>query len=338
MDALTEFRNEGHSMAVLVTGAAGFIGYHTSLALMDRGEQVVGVDNFNDYYDVRLKEARAERLLARDAFSMVKADIADVEAVRGVMERHSHIDRVIHLAAQAGVRYSLVNPHAYTRANVEGHLVLMEAARRLPGLEHFVYASSSSVYGANTKFPFSIEDRTDNPVSLYAATKKAMEMMSESYARMYGLPSTGLRFFTVYGPWGRPDMAAYIFTRKIYAGEPIQVFNNGDMRRDFTFVEDIVSGVLGALDTRPKAADGTPHEVYNLGNNRSEKLLDFIETLENAIGKKAEKDFQPMQPGDVRETRADITASAEAFGFQPATPVSAGVPKFVEWYREYHGH
>lgn len=323
-------------MAVLVTGAAGFIGCETALALLDQGEEVVGVDNFNDYYDVALKEARAARFDGRNGFSMVRADIADKEAMEQVFKDRPDIDRVIHLAAQAGVRYSLVNPYAYTRANVEGHLVLMEAARSLPELKHFVYASSSSVYGANTKLPFAVDDRTDHPVSLYAATKKAMEMMSDAYARMYKIPLTGLRFFTVYGPWGRPDMAAYIFTRKIISGEPIQVFNNGDMRRDFTFIDDIVAGVLGALKTTPVADDGTPHRVYNLGNHQSEQLMRFIEVLQDAIGKKADIDFQPMQKGDVKETYADIEASRRDFGFEPKTGIDVGIPQFVKWYKGYY--
>ena len=324
-------------MSILVTGAAGFIGYHTSLALLARGEKVIGVDNFNDYYDVTLKENRAERLLAREGFTMVRADISDREAMEQTFARHDDIEGIIHLAAQAGVRYSLINPYAYTRSNVEGHLVLMEAARKLNNLKHFVYASSSSVYGANTKLPFSVDDPVDHPVSLYAATKRSMELLSESYARMYGLPMTGLRFFTVYGPWGRPDMAAYIFTKKIMAGEPIPVFNHGDMRRDFTFIDDIVSGIVGVLATTPKADDGTPHRVYNLGNNQSEQLMRFIEVLEQCLQRKAEIDFQPLQNGDVPETYADIDASTRDFGFKPVTPIDLGIPRFVDWYKEYHG-
>lgn len=324
-------------MSVLVTGAAGFIGYHCSLSLLEKGERVVGVDNMNDYYDVTLKEARVARLLAHDGFTLVQADIADREAMTAMVERHPDIDRVIHLAAQAGVRYSLIDPYAYTRSNIEGHLVLMESAKRLEGLKHFVYASSSSVYGANTKLPFSVDDRVDHPVSLYAATKRSMELMSESYARMYRLPLTGLRFFTVYGPWGRPDMAAYIFTSKILAGQPIPVFNDGDMYRDFTYIDDIVSGVLGCLATTPRAEDGTPHRVYNIGNNNSEHLMRFIEVLENALGHKAEIEFKPMEKGDVKETYADIAASTRDFGFEPTTGIDEGIPRFVEWYKQYHG-
>ncbi len=321
-------------MSILVTGAAGFIGSHVSLELLGRGERVIGIDNFNDYYDVALKDARASRLAEHDAFEMVRADIADRAAVEAVFDAHPDLTGVIHLAAQAGVRYSLINPYAYITANVEGHLVLLEAARRLEDLRHFVYASSSSVYGANTKLPFSVDDRVDHPVSLYAATKRSMEMISESYARMYALPLTGLRFFTVYGPWGRPDMAAYIFTSKILAGEKIPVFNNGDMRRDFTYIDDIVAGVIGCLDNPVS----TPvHRVYNIGNHRSEKLMDFIATLEDALGRKADIDFQPMQPGDVQETYADIEATRRDFGFEPATTIAEGIPRFVAWYRGYHG-
>ena len=251
--------------------------------------------------------------------------------------RHPDITGIIHLAAQAGVRYSLINPYSYTKSNVEGHLVLMEAARKLKDLKHFVYASSSSVYGANTKLPFSVDDPVEHPVSLYAATKRSMELLSESYARMYALPMTGLRFFTVYGPWGRPDMAAYIFTKKIIAGEPIPVFNNGKMRRDFTFIDDIVGGILGVLATTPKSPDGTPHRIYNLGNNRSEQLMRFVQVLEEALQRKAEIDFQPLQPGDVAETYADIDASIRDFGFNPVTPIEQGIPRFIDWYKDYHG-
>ncbi|MEK9672893.1 MAG: NAD-dependent epimerase/dehydratase family protein [Rhodospirillaceae bacterium] len=324
-------------MSIFVTGAAGFIGFHVSQALLARGERVIGIDNVNDYYDPTLKENRAARLLAHEGFSLVRADIADKDAVFGAFKRHGDIERIIHLAAQAGVRYSLINPHAYTHSNVEGHLMLMEAARTLKNFKHFVYASSSSVYGANTKLPFSIDDPVDHPVSMYAATKRAMELLSESYARMYKLPLTGLRFFTVYGPWGRPDMAAYIFTRKIVAGESIPVFNGGDMRRDFTYIDDIVAGVLGVLETTPEAADGTPHRLYNLGNNNSEQLMRFIGILETALQRKAEIDFQPMQTGDVQETFADIAASTRDFGFVPKTPIDEGIPRFVGWYKDYHG-
>lgn len=325
-------------MTVLVTGAAGFIGFHTSRTLMARGERVVGIDNVNDYYDPSLKEARLAILQQDDAFDFERADIADKDAVDALLARRNDIDRVVHLAAQAGVRYSLINPYAYMHSNLDGHLVLMEACRKLPNLRHFVYASSSSVYGANTKLPFSVDDPVEHPVSLYAATKRSMELLSESYARMFGLPLTGLRFFTVYGPWGRPDMAAFIFTKKILAGEAIPVFNNGDMRRDFTFIDDIVKGVIGCLDGPADLVDGKPpHRVYNIGNHRSEQLMDFIATLEGALGTKAEIDFQPMQPGDVKETYADIEATRRDFGFEPSTTIAEGVPRFIEWYREFYG-
>jgi UDP-glucuronate 4-epimerase len=339
-------------MSVLVTGAAGFIGYHTAAALLARGERVVGIDNLNDYYDVSLKEARLALLTESPAFRFEKVDIADREGVTAVLGRHPDLDRVIHLAAQAGVRYSLVNPYAYIHANVEGHVVLLEACRRLPRLSHFVYASSSSVYGANTKLPFSVDDRVDTPVSLYGATKKAMEEISHAYAHIYRIPLTGLRFFTVYGPWGRPDMAAFIFTRKILAGEPIPVFNNGEMRRDFTYIDDIVSGIIASLDRPPldrPPLDRPPLDrpgenavkaccrVYNLGNHRSEHLMDFIGAIERALGRKARLELLPMQTGDVKETFADIEASRRDLGFEPRTPIEEGVPRFIAWYQSFYG-
>jgi len=324
-------------MTILLTGAAGFIGMHVSLALLDRGETVIGIDNLNDYYDVSLKEARLARLTARENFSFVRGDIADLLTV---MDAVKGADRIVHLAAQAGVRYSLENPGAYIQANIVGHMNMLEAARSLgDGLRHMVYASSSSVYGGNTKLPFAVEDQVDNPVSLYAATKKSDELMSNAYAVTYGIPLTGLRFFTVYGPWGRPDMSAYIFTRKIVAGEPIPVFNHGDMQRDFTYIDDIVAGVLAVLELPADIGDnGKPrHRVYNLGNNQSEQLMRFIGVIEDALGTKAEIDFQPMQPGDVQATYADIGASQRDFGFEPKTPIDIGIPNFVAWYREFHG-
>ena len=324
-------------MTILLTGAAGFIGMHVSLALLDRGETVIGIDNLNDYYDVSLKEARLARLTARENFSFVRGDIADLPTV---MDAVKGADRIVHLAAQAGVRYSLENPGAYIQANIVGHMNMLEAARSLgDGLRHMVYASSSSVYGGNTKLPFAVEDQVDNPVSLYAATKKSGELMSNAYAVTYGIPLTGLRFFTVYGPWGRPDMSAYIFTRKIVAGEPIPVFNHGDMQRDFTYIDDIVAGVLAVLELPADIGDnGKPrHRVYNLGNNQSEQLMRFIGVIEDALGTKAEIDFQPMQPGDVQATYADIGASQRDFGFEPKTPIDIGIPNFVAWYREFHG-
>ena len=322
-------------MTILVTGSAGFIGSAVSEALLGRGDRVIGLDNFNDYYDVTLKKARAARLEQRDGFTQVSVDISDRDAVTSLFQNNANLSGVVHLAGQAGVRYSLIDPYAYISANIEGHVVLLEAARQLSGLRHFVYASSSSVYGASTRLPFSTDDPVDRPVSLYAATKKSMELISESYARMFGLALTGLRFFTVYGPWGRPDMAAYIFTRKIMAGEPIPVFNNGDMRRDFTYIDDIVSGVLACLDT-PR--DDNRHRVYNLGNHQPETLMRFIRVLEDVIGMKANLDFQPLQPGDVKETYADIEASRRDFGFEPVTGIAEGLSRFVAWYRTYHEH
>ena len=325
-------------MSILVTGVAGFIGYHTAIALLDRGEQVVGIDNLNDYYDVSLKEARLAQLSESGAFRFARVDIADREGVASVLDRHPDLDRVVHLAAQAGVRYSLKNPYAYIHSNIEGHVVLLEACRRLSHLRHFVYASSSSVYGANTKLPFSVEDQVDTPVSLYGATKKAMEEISHAYAHIYGIPLTGLRFFTVYGPWGRPDMAAFIFTRKILAEEPIPVFNNGDMRRDFTYIDDIVSGVIASLDRPPAERVGKPRcRVYNLGNQRSVHLREFIGEIERALGRKAKLELLPMQIGDVKETFADIEASRRDLGFEPKTPVEEGIPRFIAWYQSFYG-
>ena len=325
-------------MAVLVTGVAGFIGYHVALALIERRETVLGIDNLNDYYDVGLKEARLARLDGRPGFSFRRLDIADRQAISALFAEERRVDRVVHLAAQAGVRYSLINPYAYLRSNIDGQVVLLEAARRLPRLLHFVYASSSSVYGGNREMPFSTADRTDHPVSLYGATKKAMEVISESYAAMYGLPLTALRFFTVYGPWGRPDMAYFIFTRKILAGEPIPVFNHGDMRRDFTYIDDVVTGVIDCLDRPPPDDPGVGrHRLYNLGNNRPESLLDFICALELALGRKAMIELLPMQPGDVKETCADIEASRRDFDFQPRTSIHEGIPRFVAWFRERYG-
>ena len=322
-------------MTILVTGAAGFIGYHTSLALLGRGERVIGVDDLNDYYDVSLKEARLKNLEGEGGFTFHRLDIAERDAMDSLIRQHLDVTRVIHLAAQAGVRYSLVNPYAYIHTNVAGHLVVLEACRRLERLEHVVYASSSSVYGANDKLPCSTADRADRPLSLYAATKKSMEMISHAYDSLFGMPLTGLRFFTVYGPWGRPDMAAFIFTRKILAGEPIQVFNDGDMLRDFTYIEDIVAGVLGCLD-KPPEAGRTPGRLYNIGNNRSEPLMRFISILEEALGRKADIQFQPMQAGDVKETCADIADTRRDFGFEPKTTIDEGLPLFVRWYKEYH--
>ena len=324
-------------MSILVTGAAGFIGSQVSLALLQQGERVIGIDNLNDYYDVSLKQARLDWLAPHNAFSFEKVEISDREQMAALIAAHPEIDKIIHLAAQPGVRYSLVNPYVYTQYNVDAHLVLMEACRELKQLKHFVYASSSSVYGANSKLPYSVSDRTDNPVSLYAATKKSMELMSEAYSRMYGLPMTGLRFFTVYGPWGRPDMSPFIFISKIIAGEPIPVFNNGEMRRDFTYVDDIVAGVVACTQKAPiPSDDGAAHRVYNIGNNRSEKLMRYISVIEDAIGKKADINFMPMQKGDVHETYADIDDTRRDFGFDPKTSIDEGIPQLVKWYRDYY--
>jgi len=323
-------------MAVLVTGAAGFIGYHVSQHLLGRGETVIGLDVISDYYDIKLKHARLDQLKAQSGFSFHKLDLSDRDGVETAMDAITGIDRVVHLAAQAGVRYSLDHPFAYVDANLTGHMVMLELCRHLLNFKHMVYASSSSVYGGNTKLPFSVDDRTDSPVSLYAATKKANEHMSQCYSHLYGVPQTGLRFFTVYGPWGRPDMALYIFTKAITEGRPINVFNNGDMKRDFTFVDDIVAGVIAALDNPPDACSGPPHRVYNIGNHRSEPLMRMIEVLEDCLGRKAEINFQPMQPGDVKETYADVSAISNDLGYAPTTPIDIGVPKFVDWFKSYH--
>lgn len=324
-------------MSVLVTGAAGFIGYHVSEALMARGEAVVGVDSLNAYYDVTLKEARLARLRERAGFHFVRADIADHEGLTRALEPFADIDRVVHLAAQAGVRYSLEHPFAYAQANLVGHLSMLEFCRHREGLEHFVYASSSSVYGANAKLPFSVEDRTDDPVSLYAATKKSCELMSRSYSHLYGIPATGLRYFTVYGPWGRPDMAAFLFVRAMLADEEIRVFNHGRMKRNFSFIGDIVAGTLGALDHPPAVEDGcVPHRVYNLGNDEAVELLRFIEVLEDCVGRKARRRLEPLQPGDVPDTVADISAATRDFGYQPRTGIEDGLRAFVDWYRGYY--
>lgn len=325
-------------MTIIVTGAAGFIGYHLTRALLDRGERVIGVDSLNDYYDVALKQARLERIGGHKGFAFERLDLAEPGAFAALFKRYKKIARVAHLAAQAGVRYSLEHPEAYLRSNLVGHLHVLEACRHADALKHLVYASSSSVYGANTKLPFAVEDRVDRPVSLYAATKRGGELMSYSYSRLYGLPQTGLRFFTVYGPWGRPDMSAYIFTRAILAGEPIEVFNRGDMKRDFTFIDDIIGGMLAAIDRVPQPEGGEPpHRLYNLGNHRAEPLLRFIEVVERACGRKAKVKLRDMQPGDVKETYADIEASRQDLGFEPRTSIDEGVPRFVSWFRDYHG-
>jgi UDP-glucuronate 4-epimerase len=330
-------------MRILVTGAAGFIGHALSRTLLARGDEVVGIDDLNAYYAVSLKQARLATLreAGGNRFGFHQLDFADMAALTAALEGQA-IDRIVHLGAQAGVRYSLENPHAYASANLVGQVNLLELARHR-GVDHMVYASSSSVYGGNTRLPFAVEDRVDHPLSLYAATKKSGELMSETYAHLYRLPLTGLRFFTVYGPWGRPDMMMWKFTQAILAGEPIPVFNHGEMWRDFTYVDDIVAGVVAALDS-PPADDGEakaggsvkPHALYNIGNSKSEHLMRVVELLEEACGKKAEVELLEMQAGDVERTYADISAIATDLGYAPTTSIEEGVPRFVEWYREYH--
>jgi UDP-glucuronate 4-epimerase len=318
---------------VLVTGAAGFIGSSVAQALLARGDTVIGIDNLNDYYDVNLKHARLARF-DQDGFVFRRLDVSDRDQVLKLAEEFPGITGIVHLAAQAGVRFSLIDPYAYVQSNVMGQVVMLELAKRLPQLGHFVYASSSSVYGGNTKMPFSVDDPVERPNSLYAATKRSDELIGFTYAHLFKIPATGLRFFTVYGPWGRPDMAAFIFTSSILAGKPISVFNHGEMWRDFTYIDDIVNGVVRVLDRPPTGQP--PHKVYNLGNNKSEKLTDFIALIENALGKKAEISLEPLQPGDVPSTYADIEASRRDLGFEPSVPISVGIPRFVEWYKDHY--
>ena len=324
-------------MKTLVTGTAGFIGYHTANRLLDRGDEVVGIDIVNDYYSVELKNARLNRLKKKDGFQFHKLDLSDRSAYGKTEAAIEGVTRAIHLAAQAGVRHSIEHPFDYVGANLVAHMTILELCRHQPEFDHLVYASSSSVYGGNTKLPFAVEDRVDSPVSLYAATKRANEHMSYSYSHLYGLAQTGLRFFTVYGPWGRPDMALYIFADAIMNGRPIEVFNNGDMKRDFTYVDDIVTGVVAAHDNPPPADPGPPHRVYNIGNSQSEPLLRMISVLEECLGRKAEMIMKPMQMGDVKESFADIEAIRRDLGFEPTTPIDVGVPKFVEWFKSYNG-
>ena len=331
---------------ILVTGAAGFIGYHVARRLLERGDAVLGLDNLNRYYDVRLKKARLAQLKPFKKFQFRKLDLVNRKGMAALFAKHK-FRRVVHLAAQAGVRYSLVNPHAYTGSNVVGFMNVLEGCRHA-GTGHLVYASTSSVYGGNTRMPFSVHDNVDHPVSLYAATKKADELMAHTYAHLYGIPCTGLRFFTVYGPWGRPDMAMFLFTKAILAGKPIDVFNHGRMKRDFTYIDDIVEGVVRALD-RPAAPDpswsgetpnsatsSAPYRLYNIGNHRPVELLSMIELLERTLGKTARKNFLPMQPGDVPATYADVQDLIDDVGFKPDTPLEVGIRKFVEWYRSYY--
>ncbi|MEC8289876.1 MAG: NAD-dependent epimerase/dehydratase family protein, partial [Pseudomonadota bacterium] len=302
------------------------------------GGEVVGIDSVNDYYSVSLKRARLEKLLARDGFSFHKLDLSDRNTYAKTETAIKGVTRTVHLAAQAGVRHSIDHPFDYVDSNLVAHLTILELCRHQPNFEHLVFASSSSVYGGNRKLPFSIEDRTDSPISLYAATKRANEHMSYSYAHLYGLPQTGLRFFTVYGPWGRPDMALYIFADSIINSRPIEVFNHGEMKRDFTFIDDIVTGVVAAHDNPPARADGPPYKIYNIGNNRSEPLMRLIGVLEGALGRKAEIVQRPMQMGDVKESFADIDAIQTDLGFEPTTSIDVGVPKFVEWFKSYNGY
>ena len=320
-------------MTILLTGAAGFIGHHVAVALLDRGEHIVGIDNLNSYYDVRLKRARLELLANRAGFEFHAGDISDREALFALAAAHPDISAIVHLAAQAGVRHSLVDPYAYVTANVMGHLVVLETARRLPRLRHLVYASSSSVYGANRRLPFAEADRVDTPLSLYAATKRADELISHCYAHLHGLPQTGLRFFTVYGPWGRPDMAYFMFARAILAGEPITVYDEGRPRRDFTYIDDIVAGVIGCLDRPPEAA--TPVRLLNIGNHRSESVGTLIELLEDSLGRRAVRRHAALPATDIEETRADIQAIAALTGFTPTIPLAVGIPRFAAWFQSW---
>jgi len=334
-------------MKILVTGAAGFIGMHLSKRLLERGDEVVGIDNLNDYYDVQLKHDRLKQLDGFDKFTFIKMDMADREAMASLFKEHQ-FNRVMNLAAQAGVRYSLENPLAYVDSNLVGFANILEGCRHNK-VEHLVYASSSSVYGSNTDMPFSVHDNVDHPVSLYAATKKSGELMAHTYSHLYDLPATGLRFFTVYGPWGRPDMSPSLFAGAILRGEAINVFNEGKMQRDFTYIDDIVEGVIRVIDkvaepnekydksSPDPATSYAPYRVYNIGNNEPIELMEFIETIEDAVGKKAEKNMMGMQDGDVVATYADIDALVDAVGFKPATPLKNGIHKFVDWYKNYHG-
>ena len=319
---------------ILITGCCGFIGFHAAKKLLSEGHLIIGIDNLNDYYDVNLKNARLSILQKFDNFVFYKLDLKNQQEIIKFADLHPDLQLILHLAAQAGVRYSLVNPFAYTDSNINGQLSILELARNLKNLEHLVYASSSSVYGANTKLPFAIEDRVDTPISLYAATKKSCELMSHCYSHLFGIKTTGLRFFTVYGPWGRPDMSAFIFTKAMLNKQKIPVYNYGEMRRNFTYIDDIISGTVNCLFSQ-KVQNKNLFSIYNLGNNRSENLMDFIGELERQLEVKAEIDFMPMQPGDVKETIADIQASEIDFGFVPKTNIAEGLKNFVTWYKEY---
>lgn len=334
-DMLENYKLLDTKQKILITGGAGFIGFHLSRRLLEEGCSIIGFDNLNEYYDVQLKYDRLEILKEFEKFHFVKGDLADKEALCALFEQERP-DVVVNLGAQAGVRYSIENPDAYMQSNMIGFFNILECCRHYP-VKHLVYASSSSVYGANKKVPFSTEDKVDNPVSLYAATKKSNELMAHCYSKLYGIPTTGLRFFTVYGPYGRPDMAYFSFTQKIMAGEPIKIFNNGDMYRDFTYVDDIVKGIENMLNNPPRENEnGVRYKIYNIGNNQPEKLMHFVETLEKCLGKEAKKEFYPMQPGDVYQTYADVTDLIEDFDFKPSTSIEEGLEKFVAWYKSYY--
>ncbi|MBW2623982.1 MAG: NAD-dependent epimerase [Deltaproteobacteria bacterium] len=335
-------------MNILVTGAAGFIGFHLSKRLLEEGHSVIGIDSLNEYYDVQLKKNRLKLLESMGDFNFLQLDLADREGIEDLFSKHS-FERVVNLAAQAGVRYSLSNPHVYIESNINGFLHILEGCRH-HDVPHLVFASSSSVYGLNTNMPFSVHDNVDHPISLYAATKKSNELMAHTYSHLYGLPASGLRFFTVYGPWGRPDMALFLFTENILKGKPIKVFNNGDMMRDFTFIDDIIEGVVRVMDHVPEpnpqwsgekpdpGSSPAPYRLYNIGNQNPVKLMDFIKAIEESLGSEAIKDFLPLQPGDVPASHADVTDLVETVGFKPATSIEDGISRFISWYLEYYGH
>jgi UDP-glucuronate 4-epimerase len=335
-------------MNILVTGAAGFIGFHLSKRLLEEGHSIIGIDSLNEYYDVQLKKNRLTLLESMGGFTFLQLDLADREGMEDLFSKH-RFERVVNLAAQAGVRYSLTNPHIYIDSNITGFLHVLEGCRH-HGVPHLVFASSSSVYGLNTSMPFSVHDNVDHPISLYAATKKSNELMAHTYSHLYGLPASGLRFFTVYGPWGRPDMALFLFTENILKGKPIKVFNNGNMMRDFTFIDDIIEGVVRVMDhvpepspqwSREKPDPGSspaPYRLYNIGNQNPVKLMDFIKAIEESLGREAIKDFLPLQPGDVPASHADVTDLVETVGFKPATSIKDGISRFISWYLEYYGY